>query len=234
MKPPIVTLRAARTQFNEAEAAHRANVEALDRAREQLAAARTALDNLAADDEAAVARHARRLEARPRKGESGPPPALVPTDKHVAAQITAQRTHSAARLMVANLESAVRESERALATAEEALQSAALNALSEEADRMAGELESLRERVEAHERLLGACRDVPGFRPSLAVFRALRDTVNLPINELNPTGAWDRTWNTPVNMRDRVPVDASAHWGDRLAALISGKTADPTADAAAA
>lgn len=229
-----LTLSAAREAANRARAKHEADLTALAVAREQLAAAKAVLDSLVADDEAAVARHANRLEARARKGESGAPPALVPTATHVAAQITAQRTHSAARLMVANLESAVRESERAFASAEEALQAAARAALSEEADRMASELESLRVQVEERERMLSACHDVPGFRPSLAVFRALRDTVNVPINELNPTGSWDRGWNTPVNECDRVPVDAQAFWQQRLAQLLAGDVGDQPSTCAAA
>lgn len=221
------TLTAAREAVAAARARHDADTAALGVAREQLIAAKAALDSLAADDEAAVARHARRLETRARKGDAGAPPALVPSATHVAAHLTATQTHSAARLTVTNLEGAVRESAKALAVAEEELQTAARAALSEEADKMSDELEAMRRELEEREQVLRACCSVPGFSPSLKVFRALRDSLNIPLNELSPTGSWDRAWNTPVSERDRVPVDAQAFWAARLAALITG---DPTSD----
>jgi len=232
MKP--ITSAAARAAVAAARASHDSDLAALELARGQLAAAKAALDHLAADDEAAVARHARRLEARARKGESGPPPALVPTEKHVAAQITAQRTHAATRAMLSNLEAAARSSAAALAEAEAALRVAAFSELSEEADARADALEALWARLEEEVRILGAVRDVPGFQPSHKVYRALRDSLNLPVSELSPTGSWDKSWNRPVNERDRPPVDAQKFWTDRLASLTTGEGADPAATDVAA
>lgn len=216
------TLPAAREAAIAARARHDSDCAALARGRERLAEAEAALRRLAADDEAAITRHAKRLEKQTREGSAGPVPALVPTDKHLAAQITAQRTYAAAVQMVTSLESSESGSAAALAAAEEALQAAVLTVLGEEADARAARLEALRREVEEEEQLLGAVRDLPGFRPSRAVYRALRDTLNLPINELSPTGSWDRAWNTPVNERDVCPVDVQRFWTERLAALLAG------------
>ena len=233
MKP--ITLPAARAQFNEAEATHRANVAALTLAREQLAAAKTALEHLAADDESAVAQHARRLEARARKGEGGAPPVLVPSATHVAAHITTTQTHSAARLTVTNLESAARESAAALAEAEATLKSAAVAEHAERHERLAREVIADEAALEAKRELLRAGLDaVPGFKPSLTAYRALHDGLNLPVNELSPSGDWDKDWHTSVSERGRVPVDDRQFWIDLYQRSLTGEDADPTvADVAA-
>jgi len=233
MKP--ITLPAARARFNEAEATHRANVAALTLAREQLAAAKTALDHLAADDETAVAQHARRLEARARKGEGGAPPVLVPSATHVAAHITATQTHSAARLTVSNLESAERESAAALAEAEGALIAAAVAEHGERHERLAREVIADEAALEAKRELLRAGLDaVPGFKPSLTAYRALHDGLNLPVTELGPTGSWDKDWNTPIDARGVLPVDAREYWTARYQQSLTGEGAEPTATDVAA
>jgi len=176
--------------------------------------------------------HAKRLEKQTREGNDGPLPALVPTDTTLAAQITAQRTHAAAAQMLKNLESSARESAAALAEAEQALNSAALAALGAEADARAARLETLRAQVEEEERILGAVRDlhfkIPGFYPSQAAFRALRDPFHLPVGERSR----DPDWNTPVNERNAPP--AQDHWTDRFAALLAGEDVEPSPTEAAA
>ena len=81
------------------------------------------------------------------------------------------------------------------------------------------------------EALLAAVREVPNFRPSVAVHRALRDDINTPITDLGHGGDWD----TPVGqLRLRpTPMDASAHWQQRLAQLTTGDS-DPTSTSVAA
>lgn len=225
-------LQVARAAVTTARTRHEEDLAALQRGRERLAVAEAELKRCAADDEEAIARHAARLEKQTREGATGAPPALVPTDEQMAARVTAQRTHEAARRMVISLESAARGSAAEVASVEEALQAAVLAAISEEADARAAHLEALRAQVEEDERILSAVRDVPNFRPSLAVFRALRDTLNVPVHELTPTGSWDRSWNTPVNKHDAVPIDAQQFWTDRLAALTSGTDAGQQSAAA--
>jgi len=233
MKP--ITSAVARVAVAAARASHESDLAALELGRGQLAAAKAALDHLAADDEAAVARHARRLEARARSGESGPPPALVPTEKHVAAQITAQRTHAATRAMLSNLEAAARSSAAALAEAEATLKSAADAEHIERLERLARKVIADESALEAQRELLRAGLDaVPGVKPPLNAHRALHDGLNLPVTELGPTGSWDKDWNTPIDARGVLPVDAREYWTARYQQSLTGEDADPTvADVAA-
>lgn len=230
MKP--ISLPAARDATIAARARHAEDNAALARGRERLAASEAELKCLAANDEAAISRRAQRLEKQTREGASGPPPALVPTDAQMATRVTAQRTHDAARRMVASLEAAARESAATLSEAEDELQSAVMAAIGGEADALAAEVEHLRADLKAQEALLAAVREVPNFRPSTAVFRALRDDLNLPVADLGHGGDWD----TPVaQLRLRpTPVDASAHWAHRIAQLTTGAADEPTSVTSAA
>jgi hypothetical protein len=110
-------LDAALAAHTAARSQHTADADALTRGRERLAAAAAELQRLSTLDEA-IARHAKRLEQQTREGRNGPLPALVPSDKHLAQQITASRTHAAAQQMVASLESAERAAREALTAAE--------------------------------------------------------------------------------------------------------------------
>jgi hypothetical protein len=217
MKP--VSLPAAREAAVAARARHCDDTAALTRSRDRLAGVAAELKRLAADDEAAIFRHAQRLMRQTREGAAGPPPSLVPTDAQMAARLTAQRTHEAARRMVTSLESAERESAVALAAAEESLQSTVLKAVSQDAARMAAELEQARAKVEELEALLDACRELPGIEPHLAVsvHIALRDDLNTPINQIPDRGDFARPAGE-VRMRP-TPTDATAHWRARIAQL---------------
>lgn len=223
---------AARTAVDTARTKHAADFVACERGREQVAATAAALDALQAEEAADVSRAARRFERQVREGRDGHLAQSAPSDEFLARQLAATRTHRAARQMLTSLEGAERGSRADLAGAEEALQAAVLAAIGEEADARAAHLEALRAQVEEAERILGAVRDVPKFRPSLTVFRALRDTVNLPVHELTPTGSWDRSWHTPVKDRDAVPIDAQQFWTDRLVALTTGTDSDQHSAAA--
>ncbi len=231
MKP--TSLSTAREAAVSARARQTQDSAALARGRDRLATSKAELARLTADDAAAITRHAKRLEKQTREGAAGPLPALVPTDKHVAAEITAQRTHAAAVQMLASLESAARASSAALADAEEALRSAVLERLGEEAARMAAELDQARARVEELEALLNACRELPDIAPhlSVGVHVALRDDLNTPINLIPDRGDFARPVGE-VRMRP-TPVDASAHWRARIEQLLSGSD-DPTSTSVAA
>jgi hypothetical protein len=224
-------LSAARDAAEDARARHADDVAALARGRDRLTASEAEQRRVATDDEAAITRHARRLEKQTREGASGAPPALVPTDSQMAACVMTQRTHEAARRMVASLEIAARESGAALAHADEALRSAVLAAIGEEANVLAAAIEQLRAELKAKEELLSAVRNVPDFTPSAAVFRALRDDLNMPIAELGHGGDWD----TPVgDLRlHPTPLDTATHWRQRIEQLTNGAPASPLSSAAA-
>lgn len=228
------SLPAARAATAAARARHAADVAALTRGRERLAASATELKRLAAEDEAAVARHAQRLEKQTRAGDAGPVPQLLPSDKHLAAEIAARRTHQAARQMLASLESAARQSAPELAQAEEALRSAVLAEIGEEAARMAHELVQARTQVEQLEALLNACREIPDIGPHLAVnvHVALRDDLNTPINLIPDRGDFARPVGE-VRLRP-TPVNASTHWEQRIEQLLTGAGTEPTSTSVAA
>jgi len=231
MKPTLTLSQAIRAR-NEAREQLKVDEAALALATQQRDTAKAAHVELLAEDEAAVDRASRRYERALRAGKAGPLAAVAPSAEHLSRRVTAEQTLRAIEKTLASLQTARLNSDRRLASAEAALQTAAFAAIGEKADARAAWLEALRAQVDEEERILGAVRDLPGFRPSLKVFRALRDTLNLPINELSPTGSWDKAWSTPVNERDRVPVDAQRYWTDLLASLTSGEDADPTAAAA--
>jgi hypothetical protein len=137
-------LPAALAARDTARAKHAADAEALERGRERLAATQTDIDRLAAEDAAAVERHARRLEQQTREGKGGAVPQLIPTDKHLASEVAARRTHAAAVQMVANLEAAENGSRQVLAGAEQRV-TEARNALKRaEVDRIAERIAQLR------------------------------------------------------------------------------------------
>jgi hypothetical protein len=117
-------LDAARAREAEARAAHEGDAEALARGQERLGGAQVEVKRLAEEDADVIARHAARLDQQTREGKTGPLPLLVLSDKHLAAQITAQRTHAAAVQMVASLEEAAKCSAREL-TARSAASAAA-------------------------------------------------------------------------------------------------------------
>lgn len=234
MKPTLTLPEAIRAR-NEAREQLKADEAALALATQQRDTAKAAHVELLAEDDAAVERASRRYERDLRAGKAGPLAAVAPSAEHMTRLITSEQTLRAIEKTLASLQSARLNSERRLASAETALQTAAFAAIGEKADARAARLEALRAQVDEEERILGAVRDLPGFRPSLAVFRALRDTMNLPISELSPTGSWDPAWNTPLNERDRVPVDAHKYWTDLRQRLLTGESADPTSpDVAAA
>jgi hypothetical protein len=137
-------LHAALAARDAARAKHAADAEALARGRERLAATQADIDRLAAEDAAAVARHAKRLEAQTREGKAGTPPQLVPSDAHVVAMVAATRTRTATALMVGNLEVAEGASRQVLAAAEQRVQQARDDLRRAEVDRIAGRLSELR------------------------------------------------------------------------------------------
>lgn len=213
-----------------ARARHNDDSAALARGRERLAASVADLKRIDAEDEAAITRHAQRLEKQTREGVAGPLPSLVPSDVAIAAQITAQRTEEAARRMVASLEAAESVSRAALIEAEESLRNAVLAAVGDDANQLAREVERLRCDLKRKEELLSAVRDVPNFRPSAAVFRALRDDVNMPLADLGHDGDWD---TSVADLRLRpTPVDAATHWRQRIEQLTNGEPAAPLASVA--
>ena len=86
--PSIRTALAAR---DAAGHRHTQNVQALERAGQARAAAQSECQRLAAQDDAAIDRAAKRLEAQVREGGSGPLPQVTPSDRHVLAQMIADR-----------------------------------------------------------------------------------------------------------------------------------------------
>jgi hypothetical protein len=139
-------LDAALAAHTAARARHAADAEALARGRERFAAAADELQRLATLDDEAIARHAKRLEQQTREGKNGPLPALVPSDKHLAAQIAASRTHAAAQQMVASLEQAEKCSAQELVAAERAEQQVRDALKRAEADAIAGRILEWRRR----------------------------------------------------------------------------------------
>jgi len=136
--------------------------------------------------------------------------------------------------MLSNLESAARASARALAEAEANLLAAAVAEHAERHERLAREVIADEMALEAKRELLRAGLDaVPNFQPSRTAFRALHDELNLPVSELTPSGSWDREWNTPVNQRGVLPVDARGYWTAPYQRSLTGESTDPAEVAAA-
>lgn len=144
-----------------------------------------------------------------RKGESGPPPALVPSDKHVAAQVSAQRTHAATVQLVTNLEAAECESKATAAAAEEAFQNAVLDAIGEEAGRMADEHARTLAQAQQLEALLNACRELPGIERHLpsTVFIAIGDDLNTPVDQIAARGVFA----TPIHLDNGLTLGNVLH-----------------------
>jgi hypothetical protein len=118
----------AEAQCTKARATHEADAEALAGGRKRFIAAEAEVQRLAAEDAEDIAQHARRLEEQTRAGYTGPVPALVLSDSHLGAQITAARTRDAAQEMVDNLEQSEQRSMREL-TARSAATAAAARAV---------------------------------------------------------------------------------------------------------
>jgi hypothetical protein len=213
-------LSAAKVRFAAATAQHEADVQALERGRGRLADAQAEIDKLVAEDAHAIERHAARLTQQTREGRDGPLPALVPSDKLLAAQITAQRTLQAAQQMIASLEQAERASRDELAAAEQAVGAAADAVLSAEAEQLLAEVEShLEEAIRLGARLREYQPNAlhtpinqqhalhPHIQQALArVEAATRDSVHTPVHLLRTDGI-------------RAPTDFLAK---RRAALIAG------------
>jgi hypothetical protein len=234
MKP--TTLAAAREAAAAARERHETDAAALARGHEQVAATEAELTRVQATDAAAVARHAKRLEAHVRSGESGALPALVPTEKDVAAQISAQRTHAAALEMLASLEEAEQQSRRVHANAEAALQDAVAAAIGAEAVALAAELEIARTRVEVLEARLNAARQVPGIAPYLVttVHIALHDDINTPVNLLRDRRLEVDRPLSEIGTPTTSDEDAAAHWSQRLEQLRTGEGLESPASIASA
>ena len=218
----------------EARTRHDADVSTLARGRQQLAAAQGAIDKLAHEDAEAVSRHARRLEQHARDGgKPGAVPSLVPSDRHLAAQVSAQRTYAAAGQMVAALEVAEHESAEALRVAEAAVHQAAAEALiAEVLRRDVPRLEALRTEVAALELSL---RALSGVLPNIpaAISLAASDDLNVSVSELRSRG----DINTSVaELSGRVTrgAEQASEWRQRLEQLESGDGGDDTAAEVAA
>ena len=152
--------RGARQTCDQAQRQHQADVQALELSRQKLATAQTDLDALAQQDAEAIARHARRLEQQTRDGKSGPIPQLVPSEKHLAAEIAARRTHAAATAMVENIETAERASAEALRVAEQAVEASRNAVIRARCNELTEELRALRAREMSLVATLMAVRDV--------------------------------------------------------------------------
>ena len=220
MKPN--SLSAAREAVATARAQHQADLAALTIAGGRVAEAREACERFDSATQAAIDRQARRLEAAARAGNSGPLPALA-TDKQLTEEIAARRNLQSAQQAESSLATAERASAAVIAEAEEALDTAAIVEYGERHDQLAREVMADDSALEAKKIRLRAGLDaVANFKPSITAYRALRDTVNMPVNELSPTGDWDKSWNTPINARDRPPIDDRQYWTDLLQRLLSG------------
>jgi len=228
----MTNLNTAKRRRAEARARHDADMTTLERGRQQLAAAQGAIDKLAAEDTEAIARHARRLEQHARAGKAGGVPSLVPSDKHLAAQVSAQRTHAAAGQMVAALEVPERQSAEALRMADAAVHQAALDQLGLEAEELAAAIERDRLALEAAELRLRALRELTGFTPSARALAAMHDDLHVPVFALRSRGDLD----TPVGeLQGHVNrgAAATAEWQTRLEELEAGDGDGITESAAA-
>jgi hypothetical protein len=136
-----MTLSAAIAARAAARERHAKNVAAVERGKERVALAQTELDRVKQEDQEAVARHARRMEEAVRASRGGPIPTLTPSDKHIIASLTAERTCTAARQMLASLEAAVALSRAELTQADEAVASAVRAVVAAEAQSMAAQIE---------------------------------------------------------------------------------------------
>lgn len=225
----------ARALEAEAVAEDTAETEALMRGQPRLAEANAEVARLSGLDDEAEQRHARRLENQAREGKSGPLPMLVPSDKHLAAQISAIHTQRAAMQMVASLEQAKTRSAQKLAAAKSAHRAAAAAVTDAESEISAAkvlhhEAELLREGAVLHG-YVADDRNVPlnrlaGHQLSISarVQRALdvlkrveaptlKDDLNKPMSELRRTGP--------------APSEFLA---ERRAALTDGAAPDPAAE----
>lgn len=225
----MTTLTDALSARAAARQCHQEDVEALALARDRLATSQAELDRLAAEDRAAVDRLAKRLAQQARAGNANPVPTPMPSDRHTAAYHAARITLAAATAVVADIESAHRQSRQALAGAESAVREAALAILAAEGDALAQQIIERDAETEAMRQQLVGLRDL--VQPSALVRKAAwlpSDWVNTPINELaSLEGAGGRhpaPMHTPLNKlgRDEISPASIDHWRARLAALLSG------------
>jgi hypothetical protein len=206
---------------------------ALKVGKQHLAAAQAQLDKLAAEDQAAVERHARRLTQSAREGQSGQLPALVPSDRHLAAIATARSTHAASTASVATLEAAARDSEAALTAAEAAMEQAVLASLAPEGDALAEQILARDAETEQMRELLRGLRAL--IPPSALVRRAAPmegDWIHTPMPELRaaPTSTVARDpLHTPLNKIGTSEAGPAAveYWRARRALLLSGEDSEP-------
>lgn len=142
---------------------HAQNVQALERAQQARAAAQAECARLAAQDDAAIERAAKRLEAQVREGDTGPLPQVTPSDRHVVAQMIADRTLKAAERAVASLEADAQRSAEDLRQAEAAIRAARNAAFAERAMAITRDLAAVRDEERRLVALLAALisREVP-------------------------------------------------------------------------
>jgi hypothetical protein len=136
-------------QLRAAEADHQADVAALERGRERLAAAEAEIARIGALNADAVARHAERLERQTREGVDSAPAALVPSERHLLQEVTAQRTKLATEKMVESLEGSVQAKEAKLASNRRAYDAALQQLHSVEVTQLQADCFELLERFEA-------------------------------------------------------------------------------------
>lgn len=234
---PISTALSARAV---ARQCHQQDVEALALARDRLATSQAELERLAAEDRAAVDRLAKRLAQQARAGNAGPVPTPMPTDKHTAAFHAARITVAAATAVVADIESAHRQSRQALANAESDAHAAAIAVLTQEGDDLAADIAGLLLQVEAKRTQLLGLRGL-NVTPTAAVRRVVTapgDWVNVPMNELRAgvtAGGPESALHVPRDKQAgfEIPVTAVDHWQRRLDALLHGEIEPTPAEQAA-
>jgi len=215
----------------------------LARATAYLAERDAAHHRLAAGDQAAVQRQARRAEEHFRENRGGSPAPLVITDKRLAEQMVEGQTRAAALATVERLQASVRAKRIKLTAVESAVRAAALAILATEADAIAQQIIDRDAETEAMRQRLVGLRDL--VPPSALVRKAAwlpSDWINTPISELaaleGAGGRHPARQHTPLNRLDRDEIAPAAiqHWRARLEALLSSAAAvgEPTsADRAA-
>lgn len=217
---------------DEAARRHAVNIQAVERARQARAAAQAECARLADQDEAAIERTARRLDAHIREGDSGPLPQVTPTDRHVLAQMIADRTLKAAERAVTSLEADAERSAEELSRTECALGLVRGAAVVARVRELLSELEQIRTRETEIVRLVAVIRT--GDYGAVSLPREASAAVNYP--PARPTadgiigGAIDI--NTPIGGSPELNERARAYWREYLEQLEGESSTSAPAEAA--
>lgn len=222
--PSVRTALAAR---DAAGRRHAQNVQALERAQQARAAAQAECARLAAQDEAAIERAAKRLEAQIREGNAAPLPQVTPSDRHVIAQMIADRTLKAAERAAASLEADTQRSAEDLRQAEVAIRAARNAALAERAMAITRDLTAVRDEERRLVALLAALisREVP--LPE-EVRTAVTSKPRPSIDWIRG-GAYLASASAPIGGEPALFAESNSHWDEFIEQLESAEPSPTSA-----